>query len=72
MHSAVITKEYLNNQNEKYTENPSKAKAPRWIINIEKKMIRLARAIGHLITIINCKNTEIFANHQKHLKEKYY
>ena len=34
--------------------------------------VRLARAIGHLITIINCKNTEIFANHQKHLKEKYY
>ena len=29
--AAVITKEDLNNLNEKYTENPSKAKAPRWI-----------------------------------------
>lgn len=69
--AAVITKEYLNNLNEKYTENPSKAKAPRWIKNIEEKMVRLERTTGHLIIIVNCKNTGIFTNHQKKLKEKF-
>ena len=42
------------------------------VTNIEAKILRLRRTIGHLTTIINCKKTGIFTNHQKNLKERYY
>ena len=45
---------------------------PQWTTNIEDKIIRIRRIIGHLTTIISCKRTGIFANHQNKLKEKYY
>ena len=45
---------------------------PQWITNIEDKIIRIRRTIGHLTTIISCKRTGIFTNHQKKLKEKYW
>ena len=45
---------------------------PQWITNIEAKILRLRRTISHLTTIINCKKTGIFTNHQKDLKERYY
>ena len=68
----VTTKKCLNNLNKNYTKKPPKAKMPQWITNIEDKIIRLRRTIGHLATIISCKKTGIFTNHQKNLKEKYY
>ena len=70
--AAVTTKEYLNDLKENYTEKSPKAKVPQWITNIEAKILRLRRTIGHLTTIINCKKTGIFTNHQKDLKERYY
>ena len=70
--AAVTTKEYLNDLRENYTEKSSKAKVPQWITNIEAKILRLRRTIGHLTTNINCKKTGIFTNHQKNLKERYY
>ena len=70
--AAVTTKEYLNDLSKKYTEKTPKAKMPQWITNIKDKMIRLRRTIRHLVVIISCKKTGIFANHQKKLKEKYY
>ena len=69
--AAVTTKEYLNNLSTKYTEKTPKAKMPQWITNIEDKIIRLRRTMGHLTNIISCKKTEIFTNHQKKVKEKY-
>ena len=69
--AAVTTKEYLNDVSKKYTEKTPKAKMPRWITNTEDKIIRIRRTIGHLTTIISCKKTGIFPNHQKKLKEKY-
>ena len=70
--AAVTTKEYLNDLKENYTEKSPKAKVQQWITNIEAKILRLRRTIGHLTTIIYCKKTGIFTNHQKNLKEKYY
>ena len=70
--AAVTTKEYLNDLKENYTEKSPKAKVPQWITNIEAKILRLRRTIGHLTTINNCKKTGIFTNHQKDLKERYY
>ena len=70
--AAVTTKEYLNDVSKRYTEKTPKAKMPQWITNIEDKIIRIRRTIGHLTTIISCKRTGIFTNHQKKLKEKYY
>ena len=70
--AAVTTKEYLNDLNKKYTKKSPKAKVPQWITNIEAKILRLRRTIGHLTIIINCKKTTIFTNHQKILKERYY
>ena len=69
--AAVTTKEYLNDLSKKYTEKTPKAKMSQWITNIEDKIIRIRRTIGHLTTIISCKKTGIFTNHQKKLKEKY-
>ena len=70
--AAVTTKEYLNDVSNRYTEKTPKVKMPQWITNIEDKIIRIRRTIGHLTTIISCKKTGIFTNHQKKLKEKYY
>ena len=70
--AAVTTKKYLNDVSKRYTEKTPKAKMPQWITNIEDKIIRIRRTIGHLTTIISCKRTGIFTNHQKKLKEKYY
>ena len=70
--AAVTTKEYLNDLIKKYTEKTPKAKIIQWITNIEDKITRLRRAIGRLTTIIRCKKTGIFPNHQKKLNEKYY
>ena len=70
--AAVTTKEYLNDLSKRYTEKTPKAKMPQWITNIEDKIIRIRRTIGHLTTIISCKKTGTFTNHQKILKEKYY
>ena len=70
--AAVTTKEYLNDLSKRYTEKTPKAKMPQWITNIEDKIIRIRRTIGHLTTIISCKKTGIFTNHQKKLKEKCY
>ena len=70
--AAVTTKEYLNDLKENYTEKSPKAKVPQWITNIEAKILLLRRTIGHLKTIISCKKTAIFTNHQKNLKERYY
>ena len=39
--------------------------------NIKDKIMRLRRTIGHFSTIISCKKTIIFTNHQKKLKVKY-
>ena len=44
---------------------------PQWLTNIEDKIIRIKRTIGHLTTIISCKKTGIFTNHQKNLEEKH-
>ena len=44
----------------------------QWITNIEDKIIRLRRTVGHLTAIISCKKTGIFTTHQKNLKDKYY
>ena len=41
----------------------------QWITNIKYKIIQLRRTIGHLKTIISCKKTGIFTNHQKKLKD---
>ena len=38
---------------------------------IEDKIARLRRTIGHLTTIISCKKTGKFTNHQRKLREKY-
>ena len=67
--AAVTTKEYLKDLSKKYTEKNPKAKMLQWITDIEDKIIRIRRTIGHLTTIINCKKTGIFTNHQKKLKD---
>ena len=69
---AVTTKDYLNNLSKRYTKKPPKGKMSQWITNIEDKIIRIRRTIGHLTIIITCKRTGIFTNHQKKLKEKYF
>ena len=69
--AAVTTKEYLNDLSKKYNEKNPKSKMPQWITNIEGKIIRIRRTIGHLTKIISCNRTGIFTNHQKKLKEKY-
>ena len=69
--AAVTTKVYLNGLSKRYTEKTPKAKMPLRITNIGDKIIRIRRTIGHLTTIISCKRTGIFTNHQKKLKEKY-
>ena len=61
--AAVTTKEYLNDLRKKYTEKNPKAKMPQWITNIEDKIIRIRRTIGHLTTINSCKKAGIFTNH---------
>ena len=62
--AAVTTKEYLRDLSRKYTKKAQKGKMPRWITNIQGKVIRLRQTIRHLTTIINCKKTGIFINHQ--------
>ena len=42
---------------------------PQWIANIEDKIIPLRRIIGHFTSIISCKKTGIFTNHQNNLKK---
>ena len=69
--AAVTTKDYLNDLSKRYTVKTPKAKMPQWITNIEDKIIRIRRTIGHLTTIISCKKTGIFTNHQKKLKKIY-
>ena len=62
--TAVTMKEYLRDLSKKYTEKTQKDKRPQWITNIEDKVIQLTQTIRHLTTIINCKKTGIFINHQ--------
>ena len=69
--AAVTAKEYLNDLSKKSAEKSPKTKMPQWITNIENKIIRLRRTIGHLTIIICCNKTGIFTNHRKKLKEKY-
>ena len=62
--AAVTMKEYLRDLSKKYTEKTQKGKMQQWITNIEDKVIQLTQTIRHLTTIINCKKTGIFINHQ--------
>ena len=68
--SAITAKEYVNDLTELNKKSPKKY-PPKWLDNIENKIAVLRKKIGQLTTLINCKITGNFTNHQKEIKEKF-
>ena len=69
--SAVTAKEHLNDL-KKIPKQRLKKAPPKWLDSIESKITALRKKIGQLTTLINCKNTDNFTNHQKEIKQKFY
>ena len=62
--SAVSTKKRLNDLKEIPKQHLKKVPL-KWLNIIESKITALRKKIGQLATLINCKNTGNFTNHQK-------
>ena len=69
--SALTAKEHLNNLKEISKQRPKKTES-KWLNNIESKISALRKKIGELTTLINCKISGNFTNHQKEIKEMFH
>ena len=71
LYTSVLTaKEYVNDLTELIKKHPKKS-SPKWLNNIENKIAVLRKKIDQLTTLINCKTTGNFTNHQKEIKKKF-
>ena len=67
---AITAKEHLNDLKEIPKQCFIRLHQCGWIILRENYSIK--KKIGQLTTLINCKNTNNFTNHQKEIKQKFY
>ena len=67
----ITIKTYLSDLSEKenHQEIP---KQPKWLSNLDQKVIKLRKTIGHINVVLECKRSNNFTRHQLQVRENLH